>query len=360
MLLRFLLLDILIACILDLVLGDPEKLPHPVKYIGKLIKRLEKYFLDTVGQKYLDSVKTLSRNIKVRTRRGRLYEKYSGFLVFFIIAGTSFFLLLILMYLISLISHRIFSNYVLFHILNIFIIYTSISSKSLSKEVYNVFYWLDERNLFQARTALSKIVGRETINLSEPEIVRASIETTAESTVDGIITPLFYAIVGAFLGGIVMAPLVYTFKATSTLDSMIGYKNDKYMYFGYSSAKADDMLNYVPARITGIFIVIATFISKLDYKSCWQILIRDRRNHESPNAGYPESAFAGALNVTLGGTNIYFGKKVTKPLIGDSGKDIIKNDIVDAIKLMFVTFFVALFIFLLFSVGVSYLLLGNF
>lgn len=360
MLLRFLLLDILIACILDLIIGDPEKLPHPVKFIGKFLKVLEKYFLDNIGEKYLDSVKTFSRNIKVRTKRGRLYQKFAGFLVLFIVIGASFFPLLILMYAVSTASLLIFSNYVIFHIFNIFFLYTSISSKSLSKEVYNVFYWLDERNLFQARSSLSRIVGRETTKLTEPEIVRASIETTAESTVDGIVTPLFYAVIGAFLGGIIMVPIVYIFKATSTLDSMIGYKNDRYMYFGYACAKADDILNYIPARITGIFIIIATFVLRLDYKGCLKILIRDRQNHESPNSGYPEAAFAGALNVTLGGTNIYFGKKVEKPLIGDSGKDIIKNDIVDSIRLMFVTFFISIFIFILISFTIAYFLIGNF
>jgi adenosylcobinamide-phosphate synthase len=267
----------------------------------------------------------------------------SGFFLAAMVVSISFEIVYCLLILAKVISVTIFGNAVLFHILNIFFIYTSLAAKSLSDEVYKVYKALKDGSLKTARKNLSYIVSRETANLSEKDIIKASIETTAENTVDGVISPLFYAFLGSIFG--LGAPLVYAFKAISTLDSMVGYKNLKYKDFGYFSAKMDDVANYIPARITGILIVLASIICKLDYKNSFKILIRDKRNSESPNAGYPEAAFAGALNVSLGGDSTYFGKIVNKPIIGNPVNQLKKEYILDSIKLMYATFLISVSIF---------------
>jgi adenosylcobinamide-phosphate synthase len=355
MLLRFLLLDIFIACILDLMIGDPEKFPHPVKGIALFIKKIENLFLERIGKKFLDPVKTISRKIMVRSKTGETYEKVTGFFLLFVIATGSLFAIWATLYLLQMISLKIFSNYILFHIVNTYIIFSSISAKALANEAYKVFLALDNRNIFEARRVLSKILGRDTLEFSEVQLVKATIETTAENTVNGIISPLFFAFLGSFWG--LSAPLAYLYKSINTLDSMVGYKNDRYKYFGFPSAKANDIFNYIPARITGLFIFLAALLGKFDYHSCWRVLKRDRNNHLSPNTGYPQAAFAGAINVTLGGNRSYGGKLVEKPQIGDSNKDMIKNDIVDATRLMYITFFVGIFLFLILATLISFFLL---
>ena len=181
-------------------------------------------------------------------------------------------------------------------------------------------------------------MSRDTGTMDEKMIIRSTMETISENTVDGIVAPMFYM----FIGGL---PLGMTYKAINTLDSMVGYKNEKYMEFGKFSAKVDDVANFIPARITGIFIIIVSFILHYDYKNSFKIFFRDRKNHSSPNSAHAEASVAGALGVQFGGRVSYFGKETEKPTIGDKIKDFELEDIKKNIKIMYVTSFLSLVIF---------------
>jgi len=227
-----------------------------------------------------------------------------------------------------------------FHIINIYFIYTSLATKCLADEARKVHGALAAEDLPEARKRLSMLVGRQTEHLNNEEVARGAIETTAENTVDGIISPLIFAAAGSLLG--LGAAFAYAFKAISTLDSMVGYMNEKYINFGRVSAKTDDAANYIPARLSGVLIPLAAFLCGLNGSKSFSIMLRDRHNHKSPNCAYPEAAFAGALGVRLGGTNIYFGKAVEKPTIGDPDRAICTEDISKAIRLMYTASLLAL------------------
>ncbi|HEX9058653.1 MAG TPA: adenosylcobinamide-phosphate synthase CbiB, partial [Clostridia bacterium] len=249
-------------------------------------------------------------------------------LMLIVTASTSI-IVLMLQYLASLIHP--FS----FHIVNIYFIYSALASKCLADEAKKVYEVLKTGDIVKSRESLSMLVGRETSNLSENEIIRGVVETTAENTVDGVISPLFYAIIGSLFG--IGAPLVYAFKAVSTLDSMVGYMNDRYINLGMVSAKTDDAANYIPARLSGILIPLGSWICGMGFSNSFSIMLRDRRNHKSPNCAYSEAAVAGALGIMIGGTNIYFGRAVEKPTIGDASRDINVEDIPKTIRLMYVS-----------------------
>jgi adenosylcobinamide-phosphate synthase len=202
--------------------------------------------------------------------------------------------------------------------------------KDLGVESLAVFNALNEGDLNKARTSLSRIVGRDTANLDEREIVRATVETVAENIVDGIISPLFYALLGG-------APLAMAYKAVNTLDSMVGYKNKRYIHFGRAAAKIDDAANYIPARLSVVFLVMAGWVSGHDPVKTWNIAIRDGRKNASPNSGIPEAAVAGALGVRLGGLNCYDSIAVQKPYIGDDSNHLNKLHIKEAIKIAYIT-----------------------
>lgn len=305
------ILSIYIGYILDLIIGDPYSFPHPVRFIGKLIKYIEKVI----------------RKI-ARSDRGL---KIGGFALWFITVGVT--------YLVTYVTIKIFSfNKLAFMIVNSFIIYTTLATKCLKDEAVKIYGVLKTGDIEKSRIQLSYIVGRDTTNLSEKEIIRATVETVAENTVDGIIAPMFYA----FIGG---APLAMAYKAINTLDSTVGYKNEKYKDLGFASAKIDDIANYVPARISVILMSIASLILRYDYKNCAKIAIRDRKNHKSPNCAYSEGAVAGALGIQLGGTNIYFGKAVYKPTIGDKKREIEKDDIVKTNRIMYVSSVTSIILF---------------
>jgi adenosylcobinamide-phosphate synthase len=187
---------------------------------------------------------------------------------------------------------------------------------------------LEAGDLPLARKQLSFIVGRDTAELGEPEIWRGAVETVAENTSDGVIAPLFFLMLGGPVLGLV-------YKAINTLDSMVGYKNATYLHFGRASALFDDLMNWIPARLSGILIVAASPFIGLNMKNSWRIMRRDGRNHASPNSGFPEAAAAGALGVQLGGTNHYFGKAVEKPTIGDPQKPLDLRAWHGAVKLMY-------------------------
>lgn len=303
---------IFIGYFLDLVFGDPYWMPHPIRFIGKAISKLE----------------GLLRGYFNRDRKARL----GGFiLAVVIITGTYFIASAIL-------SIAKMYNPYLSKTLQTFMIFQILATKSLAKESQKVYYPLKENNLSQARKFVSYIVGRDTEDLQKDGITRATVETIAENISDGIIAPLFYI----FIGG---APLGMAYKAVNTLDSMVGYKNDKYRDFGWASAKIDDIVNFIPARLTAILIILSTIFLGYNTKNSLNILIRDRKNHSSPNAGYPEAAVAGALNIQLGGTSTYFGKPVYKPTIGEKIRDIEVKDIDRTIRIMYGTSFLGVSLF---------------
>ena len=227
----------------------------------------------------------------------------------------------------------------------IWLAYSTLAVRSLHRESQQVMRALNEGRLNVARERLSRIVSRDTAQLDERDVVRAVIETVAENISDGIVAPLVYLSVGGLLGGMI-------YKAINTMDSMVGYLNDRYRYFGWFAAKADDAVNWVPARLTGILLVIAARLLKLDWKEAWHVMRRDARKMKSPNAGYPESAAAGALGIQLGGTNWYFGSPVTKPTLGNPGKEMTYAAYGSMIHLLYVSSLLAC----LTALGIRYLL----
>lgn len=296
-------MDIILAFLLDCVLGDPYNFPHPVKFIGKYIK-----FFENEVFKKVHSDKELK-------------YKY-GFILLvttcLIAYGSTFVILFV--------AKSI--NIYLFYILNIILLWTSIAPKCLANEAYKVYKELVNKNIDEARKKISYLVSRDTKELDFQSIAKATIETVFENTSDGIIAPLFFAAIGG-------TPLAMSYKAVSTLDSMVGYHNQKYEHFGFFSAKADDILNFIPARVSGLLIVVSSVFLSYDYKSSWEIFLRDRKNHKSPNSAHPEAAGAGALGIRLGGATSYFGKVTNKPYIGNLIKEIEATDIIKSIKLMY-------------------------
>lgn len=305
------LLSIYTGYALDLIIGDPYSFPHPVRYIGKLISIVEKQI-----RKITSSDKGL---------------KIAGFFLWFIVVGATFGITTLVLQLFKF-------NKLAYFIVNTILIYTTLATKCLKDESVKIYKVLKTGDLEKSRIQLSYIVGRDTTNLNEKEIVRATVETVAENTVDGIIAPLFYG----FIGG---APLAMAYKAVNTLDSTVGYKNDKYYYLGFASAKIDDIANYIPARLGVILLSLGSLFAGFNFKNALKIGIRDRKNHKSPNCAFSEGAVAGALGIQLGGTNVYFGKEVYKPTIGDKTREIEIEDIVRTNKIMYSSSIISIIIF---------------
>lgn len=297
------ILIMILGYIMDLVFGDPYWFPHPVRFIGKLISKTEKFI-----RKHAKSEKSL---------------KYLGILMWLVPVATTALVTALIVKIAS------FNKYVEIFV-SAFIIYTTLSTKCLKDEATKIYNVLETGDIKKSRVQLSYIVGRDTTNLSQSEIIRATVETVAENTVDGTISPMFYG----FLFGPVGA---MTYKAINTLDSMVGYKNDKYLNLGCVSAKLDDVANFIPARLTAIFMPLGAFLCGMNGANSFKIAIRDRKNHKSPNCAFAEGAAAGAIGVQLGGTNIYFGKEVYKPTIGDKKRELENYDIVRMNKLMYAT-----------------------
>ncbi len=219
-----------------------------------------------------------------------------------------------------------------------FMCYQILATKSLKSESDKVYHALTEDGLLEGRKAVSMIVGRDTDNLTEEGVVKAAVETVAENTSDGVIAPLFYMMLGG-------AVLGFGYKAVNTMDSMVGYKNETYRYFGTAAAKLDDAANYVPSRIAAWLMVASAYLAGMDGKNALRIYRRDRRNHKSPNAAQTESVMAGALHVQLAGDAWYFGKLHKKPAIGDAGREIEVSDIRRAHKLLYLTAALAFVLF---------------
>jgi adenosylcobinamide-phosphate synthase len=210
----------------------------------------------------------------------------------------------------------------------VFLSYTCLAARSLHGESRIVADALGRGDLPEARRLLARIVGRDTEQLSEPEIWRALVETVSENSSDGVIAPLLFLMLGG-------PPLALAYKAVNTLDSMVGYKNERYLLFGWASARFDDLANYIPARLTGLLMVVAASLTGLSGRNAWRIMCRDGRNHASPNSGVPEAAAAGALGVQLGGTNKYFGLPVAKPTIGAALNPLAMEAYRGAVRLMY-------------------------
>ena len=306
-------IKIWIAYVLDLIFGDPQNVVHPVQVIGKIISAGEKVLLR------------------------KKYKFLAGAVLNIFTVSITY----TLMYLIS----KSVKISVFFMIIEIYLMYTIFSINSLAREGNRVYRILKEGDIEKARKDLSYLVSRDTETMDEKMIIRSTMETISENTVDGIVAPMFYM----FLGGM---PLAMAYKAINTLDSMVGYKNEKYMDFGKFSAKVDDVANFIPARITGILIVLASMILGYNYKNSLKIFLRDRKNHSSPNSAHSEASVAGALGVQFGGKVSYFGKEIDKPTIGDKTKEFELEDIRKNIRIMYVTSFLSLVMFSVISVGI--------
>lgn len=244
-------------------------------------------------------------------------------------------------------------------VLEIFFLYTTLATKSLASEGFRVCKILVEGDMEKAKKELSYLVSRDTENMNVVQITRSVLETISENSVDGVIAPMFFAFLGSLfsIDGVSLAlPFAMGYKAINTLDSMVGYKNEKYMNFGTVSARIDDIANFIPARLSGgLIIPIAAFILRYDYKSAWRIFFRDRLNHSSPNSGNSEAAFAGALGVQFGGKTSYFGKIHNKPTIGDKLKNFGIPDVKKGIRLLYVTSWVGMVIFTIIYSLINYI-----
>lgn len=307
----------LAACItgflLDFIFGDPVWLYHPVRVIGNFI---------SFGEKTL-------RKIFRKTPGGELA---AGAVLWFLTAGLSF-----------LIPFAVLAGAQMLHPVLRFLIesfwcYQILAARCLVNESGKVYDRLKENDLPGAKKAVSMIVGRDTENLTVEGVTKAAVETVAENTSDGVTAPLLFLILGG-------APLGFLYKAVNTMDSMLGYKNEKYLYFGRFPARMDDVFNYIPSRITALFMIAAAFLTGMDGKNAWKIYLRDRRKHASPNAAQTEAVCAGALRVRLAGDAVYFGKLYKKEYLGDSLRPIEAEDIRRAGRLMYVTAVLMLIIF---------------
>ena len=308
--------------LLDLIFGDPRWLYHPVCLIGNLISVLEKGI----------------RKIFPKTNAGELA---GGFVETLVVSLFSFGVPGIVLYLL----YGYFPAAGV--LLETFWCYQLLATRSLRDESMKVYDRLVNGTIEEARYAVSMIVGRDTKELTETGVTKAAVETVAENCSDGVIAPMIYMAIGG-------APLMFLYKGINTMDSMLGYKNDKYLYFGRCSAKLDDVANYLPARISGWLMVAASFICGMDGRQAARIYRRDRRNHASPNSAQTEAAMAGALDVQLAGNAYYFGKLYEKPTIGDPIRAVEPEDIRRSNRLMYGTAILGILICLLIRIAVGF------
>ena len=296
--------ELAVACVLDAAIGDPRWIPHPVRWMGSLIdwcdRRVHQLLLSPVKQRMAGVMLAVALPIGAYVAGalliwfGNLVDPLGGSLVAVLLA------------------------------------WTTLAARDLFDHVVAVQRALQSDSLTEARTAVAKIVGRDTEKMTESDIIRAAVETIAESTADGIIAPLIYLTVGG-------APLALAYKAISTLDSMIGHLDDRYRWFGWASARLDDLANFLPARITAILLVVVAGIVSRSWvvmQHTWRILLRDGGQHSSPNSGHPEAAMAGALGVQLGGINYYEGLPIERPCLGDPDQPLTRAHVGMAVTLM--------------------------
>lgn len=310
-----------VGFVLDLSFGDPRWLYHPICVIGNLIAWLEKRI----------------RSLFPKTDRGELAGGAVMVINICMLCFVVPFLILTAVYRIHQIAGLV---------LETFWCYQLFAAKSLRAESGKVYESLKTGTLDDARYAVSMIVGRDTKALTEEGVIKAAVETVAENTSDGVIAPMLFMAIGG-------VPLMFLYKGINTMDSMLGYKNEKYLYFGRCAAKLDDAANYIPARLSGLLMAASALFAGLDVKNAFRIYFRDKRNHASPNSAQTESAMAGALRVQLAGNAWYFGKLYEKPTIGDPIRPIEAEDIKRAGRLMYVTALLCLVLILAVFRGIA-------
>lgn len=304
--------SILTGFILDAVFGDPHFFPHPVRAIGWLINRLE------------NGIRTLFP----RTEKGEL----AGGAVFAVLVPAVTALAAALL----LAAAKVAGDAVLFFTESV-LVYFLLAARSLRDESMKVYHSLKKGDVEEARHNVSMIVGRDTSVLDAAGIARAAVETVAENTSDGVIAPLFFLA----LGGPVLG---WAYKAVNTMDSMVGYKNEKYLFFGRAAARFDDLVNFIPARLSAVLMMGAALIGRMDFQNAVRIFRRDRFNHKSPNSAQTEAVCAGALCIRLAGDAWYFGELCKKPFIGDDIRPVEQEDIKRANRLMYTASGLALFL----------------
>lgn len=292
-----------VAFLIDALIGDPRSKFHPVVLIGNLISLLDKFL------RY-DTDSPIKKIIK------------GGVLVCIVVIVS-----LLVGFGIEIFSRDIPSLAAQIFI-QALVLSFMISPRTLSDAAREIYYLLEREDLAHAREKVGWIVGRDTQNLNEAEVSRATVETVSENTVDGIISPLFYFAIGGL-------PLAIFYRAVNTMDSMLGYKNEKYLYFGRTAARLDDVANYIPARLTAILFICAAIILRLDYKNAFKMMRRDASKHPSPNGGYAEATVAGALNIRLGGMNYYFGQPHFRAYMGEPNEILEAAHILGAIRMMY-------------------------
>lgn len=293
-----------LAYLADLAVGDPRWLPHPTRWIGRWIGRVERIFYDKAASPDL--------------------QRLAGGAFWLIVVAGVFFGAM------SLMELAAYFDLIVAQAVAVWLAYTTLATRSLHRESSHVIAALRDGDLVLARERLAMIVSRDTGEHEERDILRAVIETVAENISDGIVAPLVFLA----LGGPVAALL---YKAVNTMDSMVGYDNEQYRYFGWCAARVDDLVNWVPARMSGLLLVVAAACLKLDWRNGWRMMRRDAGKMKSPNAGYPEAAAAGALGVQLGGRNVYFGQVVEKPTLGEAGAPMTVDTYRLMIRLMYLT-----------------------
>ncbi|MDR7001826.1 adenosylcobinamide-phosphate synthase CbiB [Neobacillus niacini] len=314
------LISITIAFIIDLLVGDPPNWPHPVRWIGGLISSIEK-----------------------RWNHGES-KKTKGVLMLICVL----LLVFVPVFMIVFIGYQI--HPIVGIILEAILISTTIAQRSLREAALEVYQPLKAGTLGEARRKLSYIVGRDTDSLEEGEIARGAIETVAENTSDGVTAPLFWALIGG-------APLAMVYRAANTCDSMVGHLNERYKEFGWASAKWDDVMNWIPSRLTGFMMLLGNRPEKIGYRHAWSILFRDAKKHPSPNSGWGEAAVAAILGIQLGGINYYKGIVSNRAKMGDSLSPIKAEHIPKANSILGKTVF--LFLLLLWTGGIIIELAGT-
>ena len=292
-----------VAFLIDALIGDPRTKLHPVVLMGKLISLLEK--------------------ILRRDTDSPLKQVFKGGLLVYAVCIVSLAVGLAIELLADELPDLAAQIFIQALVLSFMI-----APRTLSDAAREIYYLLESDNLVYAREKVGWIVGRDTANLNEADVARATVETVSENTVDGIISPLFYFAIGGL-------PLAIFYRAVNTMDSMLGYKNDKYFYFGQIAARLDDVANYIPARLTAILFIGAAVILQLDYKNAFKMMKRDASKHPSPNGGYAEATVAGALNIRLGGLNYYFGKPHFRAYMGDPNEILEAAHILGTIRMMY-------------------------
>ncbi len=308
-----------LAFLLDTLLGDPHSSRHPVVLIGRLISALEKILYPRSG-----------------ASDARLFWRGAAVVVLVIgIVG-------VLVWALTAWAKE--TGPAVYAAVSAVILYFTISPRALLRDGMAIVRLLKDGNLPEARHRLSWIVGRDTDHLEEPDIARGVVETVAENTTDGVLSPLFWFLLAGPVGAA-------CYRAANTMDSMLGYKNERYLFFGRVAARLDDVLNYIPARLTFLFFVAASALLGYDAKNAWRIGLRDAKKHPSPNGGYAEAPTAGALHVRLGGWNFYEGKPEFREYMGDADRPLVAADIAASVKMMYV----ATILFLLCMMGIFWM-----